>query len=151
MTIHYNESHLIENLNGNCLKKALLNHIGDNMAEYIANKKSHLESTGFEDGFAHFTFTTENEDNLKKLIDVSIGIEEEADISHFKVTKTRFGIASKAPFVKNEVGKLQMPNLTPQSEGVVRFKEDKLSAGLSFNSKLYSSHSIQWFLTNLRN
>ena len=139
MTIHYNESHLIENLNGNCLKKALLNHIGDNMAEYIANKKSHLESTGFEDGFAHFTFTTENEDNLKKLIDVSIGIEEEADISHFKVTKTRFGIASKAPFVKNEVGKLQMPNLTPQSEGVVRFKEDKLSAGLSFNSKLYSS------------
>lgn len=139
MTIHYNESHLIENLNGNCLKKALLNHIGDDMAEYVANKKSHLESTGFEDGFAHLTFITEGEDNLKKLIDVSIGIEEEVDISHFKVTKTRFGIASKAPFINNEVGMFQMPNITPLSKGVVRFKEDKLSAGISFNSKLYSS------------
>ena len=139
MTIHYNDSHLMKSLDGNCLKEILLRHIGDNMAEYVANKKLHLESTGFEDGFAQMNFTTEGEDNLKKLIDVSIGIEKEVDISRFKGTKTRFGIASKAPFVNSEGGKLQMPNLTPKSEGVVRFKEDKLSAGISFNSKLYSS------------
>ena len=139
MTIHYDDTHLMKSLDGNCLKEILLGHIGDNMAEYVANKKLHLESTGFENGFAQMTFTTEGEDNLKKLIDVSIGIVEEVDISRFKGMKTRFGIASKAPFVDSEGGKLQMPNLTPNAEGIVRFKEDKLSAGLSFNSKLYSS------------
>lgn len=139
MTIHYDEAHRLNNLNGECLKQNLLTHIGDNIAEYIASKKSHLESTGFEDGFGQMTFTTEGEDNLKTLIDVSLGIEKQVEISTFKGTDTRFGILSKTPFIDAEKGKLEMPDLKANAEGRIRFREDKLSAGLSFNAKLYIS------------
>lgn len=139
MTIHYDDSHALKKLDGACLKENLLGHMGDNLAEYISKKKSHLESTGFEDGFAQMTFTTEGEDNLKTLIDVSLGIKKRVDISRFEGTNIRFGISSKIPLVDSDGGHLEMPDLKPNAEGVVRFKEDKLSAGLSFKSKLYIS------------
>lgn len=139
MTIHYDDSHIMQRLDGECLKNTLLRHIGKNMAEYIAKKKAHLESTGFEDGFAQISFATEGEDNLKKLIDVSIGVEKSVDIAIFKGTHTRFGIAEKSPFVDSKSGKLEMPNLKPNAEGLIRFKENKLSPGLSFKSRLYIS------------
>ena len=139
MTIHYDDNHRLHDLDGKCLKKCLLAHIGDNMAEYIASKKSHLESTGFENGFCQMTFTTVGEDSLKKLIDVSLGIEKQVDISKFKGTNTRFGILSKNPFVDAVDGNLAMPNLKPNAEGRIRFRDDKLSTGLSFNARLYIS------------
>lgn len=139
MTIHYDDTHRLDNLDGKCLKQCLLTHIGDNIAEYIANKKSHLESTGFEDGFSQMTFTTEGEDNLKTLIDVSLGIEKQVELSKFKGTDTRFGILSKSPFVDTEGGRLEMPGLKPSAEGKIRFREDKLSVGLSFSAKLFIS------------
>lgn len=139
MTIHYNDSHQLEGPNGMSLKKSMLSYIGDNISEYIASKKAHLESTGFENGFAQITFTTEGEENLKTLIDVSLGIEKQVDISKFKGIDTRFGISSKNPFVDANGGKLEMPDLKPNAEGIIRFREDKLSLGLSFNSKLYIS------------
>ncbi len=139
MTISYDESHRLNNLDGASLKERFSDHIGGDIAEYISRKKAHLESTGFEDGFAQITFTTEGENNLKMLIDVSLGIEKQVDISHFRGINTRFGIACKTPFVDNEGGKLEMPNLKPNAKGFVRFKKDKLSAGLSFESRLYLS------------
>ena len=139
MTIQYDDSNLLEELNGESLKNCLLKYIGNDIAEYIANKKAHLESTGYENGFAQITFTTEGEDNLKSLIDVSLGIEENVEISKFKGMDMRFGILSNIPFFDSEGAKLAMPDLKPSAEGSIRFREDKLSAGLSFDCKLYTS------------
>jgi hypothetical protein len=139
MTIHYDDSNLLEIPNGNSLKSCFLRHIGNDSSEYIANKKSHLESTGYEDGFAQMTFTTEGEENLKSLIDVSLGIEEQVEISTFKGVDTRFGILCNNPSFDSDGGKLAMPNLKPTAEGKIRFKEDRLSAGLSFDCKFYIS------------
>ncbi|WP_127559279.1 hypothetical protein [Saccharospirillum alexandrii] len=139
MTINYDDSNLLNEPNGSSLKECVLNHIGDDVSEYIANKKSHLESTGYEDGFAQITFTTEGEDNLKSLIDVSLGIEEEVEIAKFKGVDTRFGILSNNPSLSSDGGKLAMPNLAPTSEGKIRFKEDRLSSGLVFECKFYNS------------
>ena len=139
MTIHYNESHMLKNLNGECLKQCLLDHVGDSIEVYIDRKKSHLESTGYENGFAQMTFTTDGEENLKTLIDVSLGIKKHVNISKFKGVDTRFGIQNKSPFVDSEGGKLEMPNVKPNADGKISFKEGKLSAPLSFNAKLYNS------------
>ncbi len=76
MTIHYDDSHIMSETNGACLKEILQGHIGDDLSNYVAKKKSFLETTGFEDGFLQLTFTTEGEEDLKRLIDVSIGIEK---------------------------------------------------------------------------
>lgn len=139
MTIHYGDSNLLKTSNGISLKSCFLHYIGDDVSEYIANKKQHLESTGYEDGFAQITFTTEGEENLISLIDVSLGIEEEVEISKFKGVDTRFGVLSCNPSLDSDGGKLAMPNLKPTAEGKIRFKEDRLSAGLSFECKFYSS------------
>lgn len=139
MTINYDESRAIEPLNATGLKERFLSSIGGSIEDYIAIKKSHLESTGYENGFAQMTFTTEGEENLKALIDVSLGIEKQVEISKFKGVDTRFGIQDRSPFVDSEGGKLEMPNVQPTADGKIKFKEDKLSSGLSFFAKLYNS------------
>jgi hypothetical protein len=139
MTIHYDESNLLDLPNGKSLKNTFLRYIGNDVSEYIANKKSHLETTGYENGFAQMTFTTEGEENLKALIDVSLGVQDEVDISKFKGVDTRFGILSSNPSFDSNGGKLAMPNLKPTAEGKIRFKEDRLAAGLTFECKFYIS------------
>mgnify|MGYP003624354722 CR=1 FL=1 len=139
MTIHYDNSNLLDIPNGDSLKRCFLNHIGGDASEYIANKKSHLESTGYENGFTQFTFTTEGEENLKSLIDVSLGIGKYVDVVKFKGVDTRFGILSTIPSFDSDGVKLTMPNLQPTATGRIRFKEGRLSAGLSFECKFYIS------------
>jgi hypothetical protein len=139
MTIKYDDSDMMQSLDGNCLKETLQGHIGNSMAGYVANKKSHLESTGFEKGFSQIHFKTEGEENLKKLVDVSVGIGRQVSLAGFRGTYTRFGIVSKSPFVESKGGSLEMPNVEPNAQGSVIFKEDNLSAGMSFKAKLYIS------------
>ncbi|HDL01167.1 MAG TPA: hypothetical protein ENH23_02930 [candidate division Zixibacteria bacterium] len=139
ITIHYNNSHLLNSLDGNSLKENFLSHIGNDMSSYIVKKRDHLASTGFENGFAQINFTTQGKDNLRKLIDVSIGVEKSAKIQSFVGTKTRFGIKSKSPFVNAVNGRLEMPDIQPNTVGEICFKEDKLTVGFSFPSKLYFS------------
>ncbi|MDD3815630.1 MAG: hypothetical protein PHZ02_13410 [Desulfocapsaceae bacterium] len=139
MTIYYNDSHLMDNLDGNSLKAVFMSHTGNDMSNYIEKKRAHLALTGFEDGYAQINFITEGEDNIRKLIDVSLGVEKSTKIKSFVGTKTRFGIKSKSPFVDAVNGRLEMPDIQPITVGEICFKEDKLSIGFSFPSKLYVS------------
>ena len=78
MTIHYDNSHMIQKLNGECLKEVLTNYIGDDLSVYIKKKKEHLESTGFENGCVHINFSTKGVENLEKLVDYKIINERKA-------------------------------------------------------------------------
>jgi hypothetical protein len=49
------------------------------MEHYIKQKHDFVNSTGFDNGFAQINFSTHGEENLRKLIDVSLGIEKEVD------------------------------------------------------------------------
>lgn len=139
MTIHYNDSNRMNSLDGKTLKANLLNYIGNDMAKYVSSKKTHLESTGYENGFAQINFTTDGKENIEKLIDVSLGLEKSAKIKSFKGVKTRFGIESRNPFVDVVDGRIEMPKVEPTTTGEIRFKEDKLSVGYAFPAKLYVS------------
>lgn len=139
MTISYGEEHALPAPNGASLKNRILRDIGDDVSKYIAQKKEHLESTGFEDGFAQFTFITEGEENLKTLIDVSIGVEKEADVKDIKGVQKRFGIIGNQTLHDEAKGKISMPDLKPNAQGQIRFRENNLSAGLTFDAKIYVS------------
>ncbi len=140
MTIHYDETQKIDQLNGDFLKVVLKKYIGDNLSRYIENKISHLESTGYEDGFAQISFVTEGEENIKHLVDVSLGIKNEVELSTFQGSKVRFGIATNQLFADfEEGGKLKMPNIQPNARGTVSFKESKLSPGFVFDADIYVS------------
>lgn len=139
MLIHYKDDDLVENIDGSSLKNAFLKHIGGDMSKYVEMKNNHLSTTGFENGHAHLSFTVKDEDNFLKLIDVSIGIENNAKIKSFVATKTRFGIKNKSPFVDAIDGTIEMPNIKPIRVGEICFREEKFGKNMSFVGKLYLS------------
>ena len=139
MTIHYDESHRFDKLDGATLKKMLLSHIGNDMAKYVESKNTYLKSSGYEDGFGTINFVTDGKENILKLIDVSLGLEEYAKIKSFRGVNTRFGIESKTPFIDATDGRIQMPKVAPTTFGKILFKNSKFGAGYSFPAKLYIS------------
>nr|WP_315204092.1 hypothetical protein [uncultured Albidiferax sp.] len=139
MTIDYGNEHEISPITGQGLKAAIESLVGNNMASYVSAKKKFLESTGFESGFAQLTATTEGEENLHQLIDVSIGARKSVTIKSFKGYHTRFGVKRKSPMIDSAGGTLEMPNLKPAATGLIHFRQDPLAPSLTFTCKLFIS------------
>ncbi len=139
LTINYGPENEIPTLRGESLKRKIEEYVPSGMSAYVANKSQHLESTGFENGFAQITFSTKGETNLTDFIDVSIGLKQSVQISKFESFHTRFGLKSKDPMIERVDGMLEMPDLKPTATGTIRFREDRLSPGLVFPCRFYSS------------
>ncbi|KQX98313.1 hypothetical protein ASD28_14485 [Massilia sp. Root133] len=139
MTVKYGESHLLDSPSGVCLKGAMLAHMGPNMSAYVAKKNAHLNAAGFDEGFAQLTISAVGTEQISKLIDMSLGLAVNADISSMVAVKQRFGKKNRIPFVSEENVKLGMPDLKPKLEGFIKFKADKLGPSLTFPAKLYIS------------
>ena len=145
MTLHYDESHELKVLNGQDLKENLLTYIGEDYSKYINEKSQFLENCGFEDGYGTIQFSLNGEDSIKKIIDVSLGLEEELDVENLVSIEQRFGIPSKNPEFELKTAKLKLGMLAPK-KGKIHFKEDQLSSGLTFDMKFYiSPFSFQEF------
>lgn len=139
LTIHYGPENEIPTLTGESLKRKIEEYVPAGMSAYVAWKSRHLQSTGFENGFAQITFNTDGKTNLTDLIDVSIGLKRSVQISKFEGFHTRFGIKCKDPMIGRADGRLEMPDLKPTATGTIRFREDRLSPGLVFPCRFYSS------------
>ena len=145
MTLHYDENHELKVLNGKNLKENLLAYIGEDYSKYINEKSQFLENCGFEDGHGIIQFSLNGEDSIKKIIDVSLGLEEELDIENLVTIEQRFGIPSKNPEFELKKAKLKLGMLAPK-KGKIHFKEDQLSSGLTFDMNFYiSPFSFQEF------
>lgn len=145
MILHYDESHELKVLNGQDLKENLLTYIGEDYSKYINEKSQFLENCGFEDGYGTIQFSLNGEDSIKKIIDVSLGLEEELDVENLVSIEQRFGIPSKNPEFELKMAKLKLGMLAPK-KGKIHFKEDQLSSGLTFDMKFYiSPFSFQEF------
>ncbi|BBU19994.1 hypothetical protein BE1S18E01_35220 [Acinetobacter sp. BEC1-S18-ESBL-01] len=138
MTLTYSEQHRLEKLDGENLKQNLLKYIGENYSDYIASKNKYLQECGFEDGYGTVQFSLEGEEGIQKIIDVSLGLEEELDVQNLVNIEKRFGIPSKNSNFEIPKAKLSLGVLPPK-KGKIRFKEDSLSSGLVFNIDFYNS------------
>lgn len=139
MTIRYGDENRLEKANGDFLRRYFEDSIGDDISDYISKKRNHLEKAGYEEGFKQITFQTKGEENLKKLIDVSLGVAEEVELSSLSGMDIRFGVLSEDPRLASESGKLSMPNLKPTASGEITFKYDRLSTGLAYNCHVFNS------------
>ncbi|QWV17018.1 hypothetical protein [Stutzerimonas zhaodongensis] len=139
MVIKYGDAELLPKANGHALKERILEYVGGDLAKYVSDKAGFLSSAGFEDGFGEMRFTTEGEQNLQDLIDVSIGAKGSVPVSSLRGVYTRFGIEDDNPFLNVKDGRMEMPDLSPTAVGVIRFKEDVFSVGVSFPARLYVS------------
>ncbi|MEY8213342.1 MAG: hypothetical protein RPR97_02540 [Colwellia sp.] len=140
MVVHYNDSHELKFLNGEFLKRKLLYHCGENMAAYAVRKNNHLETTGYEDGFADLSFTTDSKEGIRKLIDISIGSDESLNVISFSSTKKRFGIPCSQPYIESKECIISMPGIKPSRVGFAEIKESKFSSPLIFRIELYASN-----------
>lgn len=139
ITIDYDDEHELKQLGGLTLKSVIESYVANGMVAYISQKKQILESTGFENGFAQITATTEGEEELHNLIDVSIGARKSVTIKSFKGYHTRFGVKSRTPMIDSLSGELEMPELKPVASGLVHFRDDPLSPSLTFSCNLFVS------------
>jgi len=139
MTINYGSNHLLASTSGEALRSAMRAHMGPSMSDYVAKKNAYLDAAGFENGFAQVTISAEGAENITKLVNMSLGLEKDADISSMVGFKQRFGRKSLIPFVDEENVKLGMPGLKPSLEGSLRCRTDKLGPSLVFPAKVYVS------------
>lgn len=138
-TIHYDESHKLAELNGNCLKQSFEQYIGDSFEEYITDKRRIIKTVGFSEGAGEITFSTKGEESTLELVKASVGISDFAEIYDIVSRHKRFGILSQKPQFNYPVAQLKFDNIKPQSIGKIRFKESKYSSYISLPAKLYIS------------
>lgn len=138
ITLTYSEEHRLEKLDGENLKQNLLKYIGENYSDYIASKNKYLQECGFEDGCGIVQFSIEGEDDFRKIIDASLGLEKDVEVQNLINIGKRFGIPSKNSHFEISNAKLSV-GMQPPKKGKIRFKEDSLSSGLIFDIDFYSS------------
>lgn len=139
LVIKYNSINHIEPTNGLALKNEILKHIPKGMDAYISSKKSYLDRCGFEESAARMNITSNGIENMRDLVDVSLGLKKSASISKLTTYYSRFGIVDSSPSLDIIDGHLEMPDLKPASNGYIEFKTDRFSAGLKFDAEIYFS------------
>lgn len=139
LTVSYDESHMLPVVSGEALAELIRDHIGADMAAYVASKIDYLGMVGFEDGYAVVEFSSQNTEDVTKLINMSLGLGDSVEISELVTYKKRFGKKSDIPHRNDHNVRLQMPHLEPTYQGILRCRTDKLGPSRAFEVKMYSS------------
>ena len=139
MTIRYDDQHQLSEPIGQALAQSIGHYVGPKIEAYTTGKIEHLSKAGFENGFAEMTFMAEDEDTIQKLIDMSLGIECEAEVSQVEASMVRFGKRGAEPFLKHSSLKIGMMDVKPNFSGAIKFRTDKLGASFAFPGELYVS------------
>lgn len=139
MTVKYDNKHKLESLCGVHLKEKLEEYIGKDFTEYQNTKKNFLKSAGYEKGYTTISFETLGEENLKDLVDVSLGLKNDVEVSLTKAYKQRFGINDNTPFIEPQNVIFGMPDIKPLAEVTLTFKESHLEPALTFIANMFIS------------
>lgn len=138
ISIKYSEAHRLTSLDGECLKRKILDYIPDGIEKYVQNKLSHIETVGFDDGAAVFKFSLKGDDEINKFIDATIGLDSDIAVSDFKGYHSRFGIVSDSPFFDDN-GLLKIVDVGPSYETEISFRKDRYSIDIPFEANVYTS------------
>ena len=118
-----------------CFLKALVKCIGS-FEEYRRNKLSHLENTGFESGREILELAVGKNNGEISFEDVMLGLAKRIRLDSFSATLTRFGIDDPNPYIQEEGGWIEFPNLKPIS-AVLVFRTSSLAVPISVNVDVY--------------
>ena len=139
ITVKYNKTNKLSKPNGKSLKAAIEAAVPQGMHQYAEDKKKHLESTGYEEGYGTFQFSVEDERNISGLIDVSLGLKDCVEVKDPTFTPMRFGIVTRKDVSHQPTGWIAMPDLKPMSNGQLKFSNDETTAPLVFDVEVYNS------------
>lgn len=130
---------LLDQASGASLESRLKAHIGPSMSEYIVKKNEFLHRAGFDDGFADMTFTASGEESLSKLISMSLGMPGQLDVAELTGFAKRFGKRHNIPFLSETDLKLEMVDVKPTHEGVIKFRTEKTGPAFVFPAQVFNT------------
>lgn len=144
MRLNFEDSMKILPLNAAKLKEAILSTVGQSASSYISKKQSHLANTGFEDGVAHMRFSIDNEADLEKFIDMSLGRGGSVPITNVISSSIRFGIPNSNHLVKSSSAIVELGNIVPYDSGTLVILNPENGATVSYDVDVFRSVLSDW-------
>ncbi|MBA2926530.1 DUF4365 domain-containing protein [Pseudomonas sp. P7] len=126
------------------LKEMISNHIGKSHLSYMDTKRKHLRNAGYEDGTHRIQFSIKGDEQLRSLIDISLGQKGKVDIEAVHGTTLRFGVTTEHAGLSSDSAVLEMPDVIPDMKGSLTFRDQKTGRSLTFPVDLYRSPFNSW-------
>lgn len=142
MTIHYDDSNLVQHKNENSFTDAFKLFIRNDYDTYVRDKISYLETVGFDKMAYSVSFSTTGIDKARKLNDLFLGLVDNIDIDNAVSSCTRFGIKEELYPTLSGKTILRIPELQPNYEGKIKFKKRGAFRKISLPAKVYSNQAI---------
>ncbi|NWO07558.1 MAG: hypothetical protein HLX50_18245, partial [Alteromonadaceae bacterium] len=136
MNVDFKKGRKLKKPYSKSLKYYLEESVGESFSGYIEEKKRLLENVGFEDGCGVVSFEIAGRENLRRLVDVSMGSEPETTLEQLSIRRQRFGI----PYGDEEVVMKPQLKFDPKrgaKKGYITFKQDEFSAGVKIKARAY--------------
>ncbi|WP_419963887.1 hypothetical protein [Pantoea vagans] len=148
MKIKYDESHRLESIDGATLKKKIESFIPSGLGSYSIDKINYANDVGYESGTGILRFSTNDEASFIKMIEASIGLDREIDVSDVVLSSDRFGISLASPLHETKNAILKILPHSNSFDINIRFRDDRFSSPLEFTAKAFYP-SIPNLPTNL--
>lgn len=139
MKVGYDDSHKLNVMDGEHLKKKLESFVVNGVDSYSKKKIEFCRKVGFDAGMGSVTFTAEGEESLMAMIESSLGKKKEALVSNVLITEERFGIPLLEPLAEISKATLHVGTQNNNIDIDVFFYKNKYEAPLTFKAKLYYS------------
>ena len=105
LNVKCREEHRLETPNGESLERAIRDHIGSSLEEYIQKKMDWVRTAGYESTRGSFTFEFSAESLQgvsfpEYLVDLSLGLRESLAVGHTEFRDVRFDIPAREPYLE---------------------------------------------------
>ncbi|AFY37711.1 hypothetical protein Lepto7376_1359 [[Leptolyngbya] sp. PCC 7376] len=137
ISITYDEANIIDLNRDDDLKRAIHKYIPKTLESYLQAKSEYQQKIGFENGCGDLNITLEGEDEIKKLINLSLGISDEVTVKNGKYFHKRFDLVSLQPMFEVSEAKLTLKP-TPRAVSI-RFRYHEFDEGIQFDALLYAT------------
>lgn len=137
LRITYDNSHLLPSVDGRALKERIESYIPEGLDKYALDKIKYSNSVGFETGSGVFKFSTKDEESFISLIEASIGIDKEIEISDVTINESRFGIELASPLREIKKAKIKIIPSSNYIDIKVRFRQEKYGFPIEFPAQAY--------------
>ncbi|MCK2124816.1 hypothetical protein [Pseudomonas sp. PNPG3] len=120
-------------------KAEIIRAIGSSASAYTEKKLAFLKLAGFDDGAFIVRFQLEGMENLKALVDATLGMGGQVHVRNLEMLTKRFGLEDPNSSKASSDGILEITQAFPAAKGTIRFRNTVTGASAEVHAEAYSS------------